>query len=233
MSFLQPKGQINVKLLVAGAIAFSALAFTACSSKPQATAQMPDGTTEHSSPMPTDGSMAGMDHSMEMDLGPADADYDLRFIDAMIPHHEGAIAMAEEALEKSQRPEIQTLAQAIIAAQDREINELMRTWRSTWYPNAPTTAMAWHSEMGHMMPMTTEQQSSMMMNVDLGVADDEFDLRFINAMIPHHEGAIVMARDALRKSQRPEIQQLANDIIASQQAEIDQMTEWRSAWYNQ
>jgi uncharacterized protein (DUF305 family) len=233
MSFLQPDKRAKFKLLIAGAIAFSTVAASACSPKPQTTAQIPDSGVEHSSPTHTNGSMPDMDHSMGMDLGPADADYDLRFIDAMIPHHEGAIAMAEEALAKSQRPEIQNLAKDIIAAQEREINELMRNWRSEWYSNAPETAMAWHSEMGHMMPMTAEQQSSMMMNTDLGPADDEFDLRFINAMIPHHEGAIAMAQDALSKSQRPEIKQLANDIIASQQAEIDQMKEWRSAWYNE
>ena len=45
-----------------------------------------------------------MNHSM--DLGPADADYDLRFVDAMILHHEGAIVMANDVLKKSARPEL-------------------------------------------------------------------------------------------------------------------------------
>jgi len=40
---------------------------------------------------------------------------------------------------------------------------------------------------------------------DLGTADAEFDLRFMNAMIEHHEGAITMAKDALSKSKRPKI----------------------------
>ena len=67
---------------------------------------------------------SGMNHSMAMDLAPADANYDLRFIDAMTPHHQGAVEMAQEALKKSQRPEIKKLAQDIIAAQEREIKEL-------------------------------------------------------------------------------------------------------------
>jgi uncharacterized protein (DUF305 family) len=69
--------------------------------------------------------------------------------------------------------------------------------------------------------------------MDLGKTDTEFDLRFINAMIPHHEGAIEMARDALSKSERPEIQQLSQDILTSQQQEIDQMKQWRKDWYKQ
>ncbi len=175
---------------------------------------------------------SGMNHSMSMDLGPADADYDLRFVDAMTPHHQGAVEMAKEALEKSQRPEIKKLAEDIIAAQEREINQL-KQWRQAWYPKAGDTPMAYHAQMGHMMPMSPEQMQSMMMKGDLGAADAKFDLRFINAMIPHHEGAVTMAEDALSKSKRPDVKQLAQDIIASQQKEIDQMKQWRQAWYKQ
>jgi uncharacterized protein (DUF305 family) len=167
-----------------------------------------------------------------MDLGPADANYDLRFIDAMIPHHQGAVDMAKEVLDKSQRPEMKKLAVDIISAQNREINQ-MKQWRKTWYADAPNTPMAYNAEMGHMMPMTAAQMQSMMMSMDLGKADAEFDLRFINAMIPHHEGALVMAQEALNKSQRPEMKKLAQDILSSQQKEIDQMKQWRQDWYKQ
>ncbi|HEY9637227.1 MAG TPA: DUF305 domain-containing protein [Coleofasciculaceae cyanobacterium] len=175
---------------------------------------------------------SGMNHSMAMDLGPADANYDLRFIDAMTPHHQGGVEMAQEALKKSQHPEIKKLAQDIIAAQEREIKEL-RQWRQAWYPSSQSTPMAYDEKMGHMMPMSQSQMQDMMMKGDLGAADAQFDLRFTNAMIPHHEGAIVMAKDALSKSKRPQIKKLAQDIISSQQKEIDQMTQWRKAWYKQ
>jgi uncharacterized protein (DUF305 family) len=71
------------------------------------------------------------------------------------------------------------------------------------------------------------------MDMDLGKADAEFDLRFLNAMIPHHEGALMMAQDVLDKSQRPEMKQLAENILTSQQQEIAQMKQWRQAWYKQ
>lgn len=168
----------------------------------------------------------------DMDLGPADANYDLRFIDGMIPHHEGAVVMAEAALENSQRPEIRQLAENIIAAQQVEIAQ-MQDWRSVWYPDAPAEPMMYHAEMKHDMAMTEEMISAMRMDVDLGGADEEFDLRFINAMIPHHEGAVAMAEDLKGKSQRPELLTLADEIITSQQAEIDQMEQWRQDWYGQ
>lgn len=71
----------------------------------------------------------------------------------------------------------------------------------------------------------------MMMVMDLGASDKQFDLRLLNAMIPHHEGAVVMAEDVLKKSKRPEMRQLAQNIIQSQKAEIEQMKQWRAAWY--
>ena len=170
-----------------------------------------------------------LDH--DMDLGPADADYDLRFIDGMILHHQGAIVMAQEALANSQREEIRELAQNIITAQEAEIAK-MQQWRTLWYPKAPSEPQAWHSKMNHMMAMSSEQMAMMRMDVDLGPADQEFDIRFIDAMIPHHEGALVMAQDALAKSQREEIKQLAQGILSSQQVEIEQMRQWREAWSN-
>ena len=180
--------------------------------------------------------MGDMDHSkmgdMSMDLGPADAELDLRFIDAMTPHHQGAVVMAKEAQQKSKRPEIKKLAADIIKAQDKEIAQL-KQWRTAWYPKAPSTPMAWHQEMNHSMAMSEAQIKAMRMDMALGPADADFDKRFLDAMIPHHDGAVVMAQEALAKSKRPEIQKLAQDIISSQETEIKQMQQWQQAWYKQ
>lgn len=222
--------------LTVGAIATGTF-LNACSSAAQNQAQtsspattnvgsmqaMDKGSVDHSK-------MGGMNH--EMNLGPANAEFDLHFIDGMTPHHQGAIVMAQEALQKSKRPEIKKLAQGIINAQNKEKTQ-MSQWRTAWYPNMGATPMAWQSKMGHSMSMSEEQKKSMMMTMDLGKADAEFDLRFLNAMIPHHEGAVVMANDALAKSKRPKVQKLAKEIIVSQQAEIDQMKQWKKAWYKQ
>ncbi|MEH2313482.1 MAG: DUF305 domain-containing protein [Nostoc sp.] len=198
---------------------------TACSNTAsQNQSQAPNATV-------TNVSDKQMNHSMAMDLGPADANFDLRFIDAMIPHHQGAVEMAKEAQQKSKRPEIKKLADNIIKSQDQEITQ-MKQWRQAWYPKAGDKPMAYDSQMGHMMEMSSDQTKAMMMSQDLGAADAEFDLRFINAMIPHHEGAVTMAKDVLGKSKRPEIKQLGQEIIKAQNTEIKQMQQWRKTWYN-
>jgi len=124
------------------------------------------------------------------------------------------------------------LAEAVIAAQQGEIDK-MQQWRQAWYPNASAELVMYDAQMGHTMVMTPEMQAAMMMSSDLGKADAEFDQRFINAMIPHHEGALVMAEQVLEKSERPELREVAQAILATQQAEIDQMQQWRQAWYGQ
>jgi uncharacterized protein (DUF305 family) len=106
----------------------------------------------------------------------------------------------------------------------------MKQWRKAWYPKDSDTPMAWSTDMGHMMAMSSSQKQGMMMSQDLGAADAGFDLRFIDAMIPHHEGAVTMAKEVLGKSKRPEVKKLAQDIIASQQVEIKQMQNWKKAW---
>lgn len=165
--------------------------------------------------------MPGMDHGA-MDHGAmmmTSVPFDAMFIDAMIVHHQGAITMAKQALQEATRPEITTLAEAIIKTQQAEI-EQMQQWRAAWYPNLPATAGMMLDD-GRMMDMGP-------MSVPAG--DQPFDIRFIDAMIPHHEGAIAMARMALQRAEKPEIQQLAEAIITAQSAEIEQMRAWRAAW---
>jgi uncharacterized protein (DUF305 family) len=170
----------------------------------------------------------GMNHNM--DVGPADANYDLRFLDSMIPHHQGALVMAKEVLAKSKRPELIKLAKGIISDQKQEIAQMQKL-RKQWYPKAAATPIMWHTAMNGEMPMTAEHKQMMQMNMSLGKADAEFDRRFLDAMIPHHQGAVTMGKDALQKSKRPEMQKFAKNIVASQQKEIEMMTQWRNKWY--
>ncbi len=89
-----------------------------------------------------------------------------------------------------------------------------------------------HSGMGSGSMDDQMRAMNLQMVQHMGPADAEYDHRFIDMMIPHHEGAIMMAKDALQKSQRPEIKKLAEDIIAAQEKEIAQLKAWGEAWYH-
>ncbi len=75
--------------------------------------------------------MAGMDVNLEQ-LAAAKP-FDRAFIDAMLPHHQSAITLAQEAQTRAQHRELRDLTGRIIADQQREIDQ-MRAWRAQWYP---------------------------------------------------------------------------------------------------
>jgi uncharacterized protein (DUF305 family) len=80
--------------------------------------------------------MPGMKTSMEgMGSGQMKAlkgaEYDLMYVDMMIPHHEGAVALANEALTRATHPEVKELAQRIIDIQQEEV-VMMNRWKEEW-----------------------------------------------------------------------------------------------------
>lgn len=82
--------------------------------------------------MGRDGGSMDMMSNMGMMLQGLEGDeFDEAFIRLMIPHHEGAIDMAERALKASSHPEMKQLANDIIEAQQREI-DMMREWQGQW-----------------------------------------------------------------------------------------------------
>ena len=64
-----------------------------------------------------------------------------------------------------------------------------------------------------------------------GNSDAPFDALFLDGMIMHHQGAIVMASQAISESEHAEVRQLAEAIVSAQGPEIAQMQSWRSEWY--
>lgn len=155
------------------------------------------------------------------------ANIDRHFIEQMIPHHEGAIEMAQLAREKGKHPEIKTLAQNIITAQQKEITD-MKTWYKNWFGiEVPATSQ--HMMEGHMMGGAMHMNS---MSGDMETLKNaqDFDVEFIRQMIPHHEMAVMMAQMLQGSTNRPEMKTLAENIITSQTQEINQMREWYNNW---
>ncbi len=141
---------------------------------------------------------------------------DVMFAQMMIPHHAQAVEMSELAETRAADPEIKELARSIKAAQDREI-AMMRGWLQAW---GASEASMGEGHGGHGMPgMMTEEDMAELEASQGGV----FDRRFAEMMIEHHEGALEMARTELSRGANADAKELAERIIATQQAEIDQM----------
>jgi uncharacterized protein (DUF305 family) len=151
--------------------------------------------------------------------------YDLQFIDTMAHHHEGAIQMSEMVLRKSQNEELKKFAQKIIDDQQKEIGQ-MKEWREKWFVGKPA---AINMEMSGMTDSMKMMSSGEMTKMEAMTGKD-FDLYFLEMMIPHHQGAVTMANNALERAEHAEIKTLANQIIKEQEAEIKKMTDWKTAW---
>jgi uncharacterized protein (DUF305 family) len=177
-------------------------------------------------PAPAAGSAptaAPVDHSAHIhEVGPAGLTYDLRWLDAMVQHHTGALRMSEFVFDIGQ-PGVGALAKQIWRDQAQEINA-MGQWRKAWYPEAPVYPVALKTagnpnSMDSLERMGAAHIEAMRMMGSKPSRDNRVSW-FLDGMLAHHGGALVMAHDALKKSTNPSIQRLARDIIVAQRREI-------------
>lgn len=151
-------------------------------------------------------------------------DYDRYYMANMIGHHQSAVDMAKLALTNAKHPELKTLANNIIAAQNKEITTMI-DWQREWgYPPSTGENMADHSAMNMLEGM------AVMTDGLKNLTGDEFDKAFLQMMIEHHESAVAMSRPANDNANHVEIKTLAAAVIADQTKEVLQMREWHEAW---
>ena len=149
-----------------------------------------------------------------------DEPFDRQFIDRMIPHHAMAIYSAQHMISGSPRPEMRELADDIVESQTEQIDQ-MRAWREEWYGD-PGPEYAYGDDGGWSDGMGWDDNG--MMGRDGGMMNgDAADAMFLRMMIPHHEQAIQVSREARGEAEHPEIRRLAEQIITEQSAEIELM----------
>jgi uncharacterized protein (DUF305 family) len=149
---------------------------------------------------------------------PLTGNADVDFARGMMPHHQGAVDMAEIVLKFGNDAEVRALANAVIAAQKAEIAR-MQGWLSLKAASAPGPSAALVKK------AFEEANARMHADMDLppsGSADRDFML----GMIPHHEGAVEMAKIQLRHGADPDMRKLARDVVRTQSEEIASMLDW-------
>jgi uncharacterized protein (DUF305 family) len=166
--------------------------------------RMPDGSLMGN---PTPANQAGqgmgmMDHSMMM------VKSEREFLEGMIPHHQEAVDTAKEVIVRGgSTPEIKKLAEDIIVAQEKEI-AMMKTWYQDWY--------------GEAYVANPSDYTPMMRDLSK-LSGAALDKVFLEDMIMHHMGAIMMAESVQPYIENQEITDLTKAIKETQAAEITLM----------
>jgi uncharacterized protein (DUF305 family) len=155
---------------------------------------------------------------------------DEAFARQMAMHHSKAIELAKVAIEAGEHKAIRTTARNIVKSQKREIDRLMKIATRL---DIPPSATHGHTQMMEDLDTlgVTMKQAGMKMEMGPLTDADPFDRKFIDMMVPHHQGAVLMANAELRHGKVDRLRQIARSIVEDQGKEIHQMNEWRTAWY--
>lgn len=176
---------------------------------------------------------------------PKAAAVDGAFVRQMIPHHEMAVMMAEMAQAGTiEHDELRELTGDVIETQSQEIATLRAIAKDLAIPLAASGddhMSGDHGSMGHgsggaeleadakTLGLSVDEMGMSMDMAPLRDADP-VDVAFVEGMIPHHEGAIAMAKAQLEGGQDQRLRELSEAIIAAQQREIDEMQRWLKEW---
>jgi uncharacterized protein (DUF305 family) len=173
---------------------------------------------------------AAMDKMMkDMTVKPTgDVDHD--FTAMMIPHHQGAIDMAEALLRYGRNQKLLRIAQEIVIEQLQEIaamrlatgEPVSLTWVTNGAYDAPAAAPSDQVNPGGDVPFVSRSNAAMdKMMTDMAVnPTGDVDHDFVAMMVPHHQGAIDMAQAELQYGQNPQLKTIAQEIIVDQMQEI-------------
>ncbi|MFJ2032372.1 DUF305 domain-containing protein [Streptosporangium sp. NPDC087985] len=141
---------------------------------------------------------------------------DVKYMRDMISHHRQAIDMAVLAPTRAGSDTLKSLASRIKDAQGPEIQ-----YMTTWLQQQGQKAPGHHADHAGMPGMATPAQ----MEALRAASGKEFDQLFLTLMSAHHQGALTMSEEVLIGGSHIKVEELANDVTATQSAEIRRMQE--------
>jgi uncharacterized protein (DUF305 family) len=165
----------------------------------------------------------GGESPLPADQPPAFNDADVGFLQAMIPHHQQAIAMAKLATGRTRQPEVAKLAATITASHAAEIRS-MQAWLTRWQRSAAAAAGSDHDP--SLLPGMLAQGQLEWLGTLNGT---QFDLGLLTMMGTHHSGAVELAEAELRSGASTEVEAFARQLLEARQREIRQMQQWKDS----
>lgn len=151
---------------------------------------------------------------------------EITFLAEIIGHHQGAIEMAELELERGTSPDIRTHAENIVADQQHQIEQFTR-WLEEWYGLTPEEAMAQvPAEAQEEMKILEEETQMIIEELSAVEAGEDFDVAFVQKMIPHHNSGIIEFLEPQSRAVHPQLRVAATAGITTQQAQVADFRTW-------
>jgi uncharacterized protein (DUF305 family) len=173
---------------------------------------------------------AAMKKMMEDMAVKPSGDSDREFVAMMAPHHQGAIDMAKVELRYGHNQKLLRIAQGIVVEQLQEIAAMrlaigepaLPTWVTNGAHEAPAAAPSHTANPAGDAPFVSQSNAAMdKMMTDMAVKPTgDVDHDFVAMMVPHHQGAIDMAKAELQYGQNPQLKTVAQEIVVDQMQEI-------------
>lgn len=153
---------------------------------------------------------------------PAPDSADVGFARDMSIHHAQAVELAKLAYDRSEDEAIRLLAYDILTGQQAQIGVMsgwLDAWGYPWTDSGPRMMWMGMPVEGLMPGMATAEEIARLRNAQ----GAEADAIFLQLMIPHHRGGVMMAETGIERAQSEVARNLARSIAEAQQYEIEYM----------
>jgi uncharacterized protein (DUF305 family) len=148
---------------------------------------------------------------------PAESSPEVTFARDMMTHHAQAVEMAVLIRDRSTDAELGQVTLDMILTQQNQVGQMFG-WLELW--GVPQEGLTPPMQgMGEMMGMAAQQDVNELSTLPI----HEAEIKFLQLMIRHHEGGVMMAQDVLKTTRESVVKRLAESIVASQTGEISYM----------
>ena len=143
----------------------------------------------------------------------------LDYLYQMIPHHQGAVNMAQNVLQYATNQKVKQMAQKMIKEQTDEIAEMKRLGEKI-----KTNSQIYKAEEAAYGVEFMQFYEAMIDAMEAVKPTGDVDKDFLQGMMPHHEGSINISRSILRYTSNSEVRKLAENIVKKQTDESKEMS---------
>jgi uncharacterized protein (DUF305 family) len=149
---------------------------------------------------------------------------DVAFAQGMLAADDHATELVELVRDHTSRPELNRLADRVERSRGQEIGKV-QGWLAGWgEPVEPGAGL--DPELQLPAGVLSDEQLDQLNQLK----GARFDLAFVDAFTSHHRGVIELARRELQDGSLREVKDLARQVVAGRQAEIDELAGWKRAW---